>query len=99
MPIFLRTCRLAVTFKTWLTSPGGGVKASVQAEKRVAKVLKYTKFRCSGVSTSWEIPDAVIDYCLGSITTLRGLNFAWIKFRGFRGFLIKTAKLNPREIH
>ena len=50
-----------------MLSPVGGGKTSVQAEQIVAKVLKYTKFS-SDVSTSCKIPDAVIDYCLGSIT-------------------------------
>ena len=55
--MFLRMCRLAVTFQTWLKSPDGGGKHLYRP-----KVLKYTKFCCSNVSTSWEIPDAVIDY-------------------------------------
>ena len=92
MPMFLRTCRLAVAFKTWLTSPGGGGKASVQADQIVGKVLKYMKFCCNDVSTSWEIPDAVIDYCLGSITMLSSfvdcLQMEWkVGFSGVIGYM------------
>ena len=72
MPMFLKTCRLAVNFKSWLTSPGGGGKGSIQADQIVTKILKYTKFCCNDVCTSWEIPDPVMDYCIGSVTMLSG---------------------------
>ena len=67
-------------------------KSIVQAEQIVAKVLKYTKFCCSDVSTSWKIHDAVIDYCLGTITKLSGfvdyLQTEWkVGFSGVIGYM------------
>ena len=70
MPSFLKTCRLAVGFATWLKSPGGSGKSFSQADQITAKVLKYTKFCCNDVSSSWEIPFTVIDYCIGCVTML-----------------------------
>ena len=34
------------------------------------KVLKYLKFCCSGVSLGWNVPETVVDYCLGSFNVL-----------------------------
>ena len=70
IPMFLRTCQLAIQFKAWLTSPGGGGKGEIQAEQIVCKILKFAKYCCDDVSPAWEIPDNVIDYCLGSITLI-----------------------------
>ena len=61
MPTFLKRCNLAVKFKSWFTSPGGGGKSGVQADQMLTKVLKYAKVCCSDVTSSWEIPEAVRD--------------------------------------
>ena len=70
MPTFLKTCLMAQTFVKWLKSPGGGGKMNKQADQILCKTLKYLKFCCSDVSTSWEIRETVVDYCLGSLTML-----------------------------
>ena len=70
MPMFAKDCRLAKSFKTWLTSPGGGGKQMSQAEQLACKVLKYAKFCCNDLSATWEIPLNVIDYCIGCVTML-----------------------------
>ena len=70
MPMFLKTCILHRTFKTWLTRPGGGSKGSEQADQISCRVLKYLKYCCEDVTSSWEIPESVVDYCLGSITLI-----------------------------
>ena len=41
-----------------------------RAEQTLSKTLKYLKFCCSDVSSSWDIPETVADYCLGSINML-----------------------------
>ena len=53
--------------KTWLTSPGGGSKSLEQADQISCRVLKYLQFCCEDVSSSWEIPDLVVNYCIGSV--------------------------------
>ena len=70
VPSFLKTCRLAVGFNTWLRSPGGSGKSFSQADQVTSKVLKYAKFCCNDVDNSWEIPLSVIDYCIGSVAML-----------------------------
>ena len=92
MPTFLKSCNLAVKFKSWLTSPGGGGKSGVQADQMITKVLKYAKFCCSDVTSSWEIPEAVMDYFICSVTMLSGfldyLQTEWkMGFSGMNGFM------------
>ena len=70
MPMFLRTCKLSIAFKSWLMSPGGGGKSDIQAEQITCRILKFAKFCCEDISSSWEIPENVIDYCLGSVTLI-----------------------------
>ena len=70
MDSFPKTCKIAIQFKMWLTSPGGGGKSVSQADQLCTKVLKYAKFCCDDVCDNWEIPDSVMDYCLGSVTLL-----------------------------
>ena len=70
IPMFLRTCSLHKTFKMWLTSPGGGSKSNVQAEQTSCRVLKYLMFCCQDVNDDWEVPEQVVDYCVGSITLI-----------------------------
>ena len=43
---------------------------AVQADQTLCKVLKYLKFCCSDVSSGWNVPETVVDYCLGSFNTL-----------------------------
>ena len=70
MPTFLKTCRIAESFNKWLTSPGGGGKSNTQADQISCKVLKYAKFCCDDVSSSWDLPESVLDYCIGSVSML-----------------------------
>ena len=65
--MFLKTCVVGVNFKKWLQSPGGGGKGESQADQLLCKVLKYLKYCCADVSISWDIPESVVDYCLGSV--------------------------------
>ena len=70
MPMFLKTCKVGCDFKLWLQTPGGGGKVAVQADQTLCKVLKYLKFCCSDVSSGWNVPETVVDYCLGSLNML-----------------------------
>ena len=70
MPMFLKTCVVGVNFKKWLQSCGGGGKGESQADQLLCKVLKYLKYCCADVSLSWDIPESVVDYCLGSVTMI-----------------------------
>ena len=70
MPMFLKTCKVGCGFKSWLQTPGGGEKITVQADQTLCKVLKYLKFCYSDVSSGWNVPGTVVDYCLGSLNML-----------------------------
>ena len=67
---FKKTCTVGVLFSKWLQSPGGGGKGLVQCNQILCKVLKFAKFCCEDVETSWDIPEAVLDYCIGSVTLI-----------------------------
>ena len=68
--MFLKTCVVGENFKKCLQSPGGGEKGESQADQLLCKVLKYLKYCCVDVSLSWDIPESVVDYCLGSVTMI-----------------------------
>ena len=70
MPMFSKESRIAISFRTWLRSPGGSGKDNSQADQITCKLLKYAKFCCHDVNSQWEIPISVIDYCIGSISML-----------------------------
>ena len=70
MPCFLKTCEIGVQFTKWLSSPGGGGKSTGQAEQTAIRALKYLKFCCSDQMASWEVPGSVVDYCMGSVSTI-----------------------------
>ena len=70
MLVFLKTCVVGVNFKKWLQSPDGGGKSENQADQLLWKVLKYLKYCCTDVSPSWDIPESVVDYYLGSVTII-----------------------------
>ena len=70
MPMFLKTCVVGVNFKKWLQSPGVGGKGESQADQLLCKVLKYLKNCCADFSILWDIPESVVDYCLGSVTMI-----------------------------
>ena len=72
MPMFLKTCVIGVHFKKWLQRSGRGRKAESQADQLICKVVKYLKYCCADVSISWDSPDSVVDYCLGSVTMISG---------------------------
>jgi len=67
MPSFLKTSKFSHEFQKWLRSLGGGGKSHTQANQIACKVLKFTKFCCEDVSSSWEVPLSVVDYCIGSV--------------------------------
>ena len=70
MPMFLKTCKVSTSFSRWLQSPGGGGKSLCQAEQITCRVLKFAKFCCNDVLSSWDIPDSVMDYCIGSVNLI-----------------------------
>ena len=59
-----------MNFNKWLQSSGGAGKGQSQADQLLCKVLKYLKYCCADVSISWDIPESVVDYCLGSVTMI-----------------------------
>ena len=90
--MFLKTCVVGVNFKKWLQSPGGGGKGENQADQLLLKVLKYLKYRCADVSLSWDIPESVVEYFLGSVTTISDfvgyLQTDWsLKSSGVTGYM------------
>ena len=70
MPMFLKTCKVSASFSRWLQSPRGGGKILCQAEQITCRVLKFVKFCCNDVLSSWDIPDSVMDYCTGSVNLI-----------------------------
>ena len=72
MSMFLKTCVVGVNFKKWLQSLGCREKGESQADQLLCKVLKYLKYSSTDVSISWDIPESVIDYCLGFVTMISG---------------------------
>ena len=70
IPMFLKTCKVRCDFKLWLQTPGGGGKVAVQADQTLCRILKYLKFCCSDVSSRWNVPETVVDYCLGPFSML-----------------------------
>lgn len=70
MPMFLKTCKVGKLFKNWLMSAGGGSKSENQADQINCRTLKFLKYCCDDVDFSWEITDAVVDYCFGSVTLI-----------------------------
>ena len=70
MPCFQKDCQVSNKFTRWLCSIGGGGKSSSQAEQTNTRALKYLKFCCSDQLSSWEIPESVVDYCIGSVSTI-----------------------------
>ena len=90
--MFLKTCVVGVNFKKWLQSPSGGGKGESQADQLLYKVLKYLKYCCADVSISWNIPESVVGYCLGSVTMISDfegyLQTDWsLKFSGLTGYM------------
>ena len=68
--MFVKTRVIGVNFKKWLQSRGYGEKGGSQAYQLLCKVLEYLKLCCEDVSISWDIPESVVDYCLGSVTMI-----------------------------
>ena len=68
--MFLKICVVGMNFKKWLQSPDGGGKSERQVDQLLCKVLKYLKYCCADVSMSCDIPESVVDYCLGSVTII-----------------------------
>ena len=92
MLMFLKTCVVGVNFEKWLQSPSGGGKGESQADQLLYKVLKYLKYCCADVSISWNIPESVVGYCLGSVTMISDfegyLQTDWsLKFSGLTGYM------------
>ena len=70
MPLFIKECDFGKKFASWLCSPGGGGKSKSQAEQTTVKALKYLKFCCPDQLSSWDVPENVVDYCIGSISSI-----------------------------
>ena len=68
--MFLKICVVGMNFKKWLQSPDGGGKSERQVDQLLCKVLKYLKYCCADVSISWNVPESVVDYCLGPVTMI-----------------------------
>ena len=68
--MFLKTFVVGLNFKKWLQNPDGGGKGKSQADQSLCKLLKYLMYYCADVSISWDIPESVVDCCLGSVTMI-----------------------------
>ena len=70
MPSFSKEISLYKELLRWLTSAIGGCKKINQAEQICAKIVKFLKFCCSDSTIDWDIPYSVVDYYLGSLTSI-----------------------------
>ena len=70
MPCFQKECQIGKKFTKWLISIGGGGKSKSQAEQTSTRALKYLKFICADQLSSWEVPESVLDYCIGSVSSM-----------------------------
>ena len=52
------------------TKPWRTRESCCSADQTLCKVLKYLKFCCSDVFSGWNVPETVVDYCLGSLNML-----------------------------
>ena len=92
MPTFSKSTKIAVLFRDWLHSPGGGGKSYSQCDQIACKVLKFTKFCCDDMSCTWDIPESVVDYCIGSVSLMsefvENLQSNWnVGFSGIIGYM------------
>ena len=58
----------------------------------ISYFAKYLKCCCADVSISWDIPESVVDYCLGSVTMISDfvgyLQTDWsLKSSGVTGYM------------
>ena len=70
MPAFLLMCYVAKAFSIWLQSLAGDGKGVNQTEQITRNILKYFRFCCNVVSSDWNIPESVVDYCIASVTLI-----------------------------
>ena len=92
MPSFSTNCVMAKSFGNWLQSPGGGGKCSSQSNQLATKVMKFLKFCCADIDSSWEITESVTDYCIGSLGLISDfvhyLQHSWkVGFSGVIGYM------------
>ena len=89
MPSFNKNCAFDRDFKSWLHSPVRGMKSWTQSMQISCRVLKYLKFCCQDCCSSWDIPLKVVDYCIGSISSISEfLDFLKDKWNvGFAGMI------------
>ena len=52
-----------------VTKPRWWRKGESQADQLLCEVLQYLKYCCAHAD-SWDIPESVVDYCLGSVTMI-----------------------------
>ena len=70
MPSFQRDCSFDKTFKSWLCSAVGGSKSYKQSSQVSCRVLKFLKFCCQDCNQEWDVPMSIVDYCIGSISSI-----------------------------
>ena len=70
MPMFAKDCSFDRSFKLWLCSPVGGLKSYKQSSQISCRVLKYLKFCCQDCCSKWDIPLKIVDYCVGSVSSV-----------------------------
>ena len=70
IPSFSYECSVAVQFTDWLCSAGGGGKDLKQAKQICIRVLKFAKFCCNDVPTTWVLSLEILEYCIGSVNLI-----------------------------
>ena len=70
MSKFLRTCKVGCDFKSCVHILGRAGKVTIQANQTLYKGLKYFEFCCRDVFSRWNVPKAVVYYCVGSLNKL-----------------------------
>jgi len=98
MQSFSKDSSFALKFLRWLSSTGGGSKTKVQSEMAANKVLKFLKFCCADTSNEWDLPNNVVDYCLGSLKMISDFIYClqedWkVGFSGVIGYMNALSNL------
>ena len=79
-------------FQKMVTKPRWGGKGESHADQLLCKFLKYLKYHGADVSISWDIPESLVDYCLGPATVISdfvgNLQTDWsLKSSGVTGYM------------
>ena len=98
MASFRKNIQVYKDLSRWLTSVIGGCKSIIQAEQTCSKVVKFLRFCCTDSSDEWDVPYSVVDYYLGSLSSIsefiEHLKDTWkVGYAGILGYMNSLSHL------